>query len=101
MLERVLEIIRSRDEFAITSHVRPVNFPLTINGVDVAVFFRELDNGSFRVSLRSKNSIDVSEIAGAFGGGGHRNASGCTLAGPLESAKNLVLARIESRINGE
>jgi phosphoesterase RecJ-like protein len=77
-----------------------VNFPLTINGVDVAVFFRELENGSFRVSLRSKNSIDVSEIAGAFGGGGHRNASGCTMAGPLESAKNLLVGQIAARITG-
>jgi phosphoesterase RecJ-like protein len=77
-----------------------VNFPLTINGVDVALFFRELEDGSFRVSLRSKNSIDVSEIAGAFGGGGHRNASGCTVAGPLESAKDLLLTRIAARMHG-
>jgi phosphoesterase RecJ-like protein len=77
-----------------------VNFPLTIRGVDVAVFFRELENGNFRVSLRSKNSIDVSEIAGKFGGGGHRNASGCTVAGPLESATNLLLTQVESHMNG-
>jgi phosphoesterase RecJ-like protein len=77
-----------------------VNFPLTINGVDVAVVFRELENGCFRVSLRSKNSIDVSEIASAFGGGGHRNASGCTIPGPLENAKHVLLSRIESRMNG-
>ena len=77
-----------------------VNFPLTISGVDVAVFFRELENGSFRVSLRSKNSIDVSEIAGAFGGGGHRNASGCTISGPLETAKDLLVSHIAARMNG-
>ena len=77
-----------------------VNFPLTINGVDVAVFFREMEDGSFRVSLRSKNSIDVCEIASAFGGGGHRNASGCTVAGPLEKAKELLVTRIAARMNG-
>jgi len=77
-----------------------VNFPLTINGVDVALFFRELDNGSYRVSLRSKTSIDVSKIAGAFGGGGHRNASGCTVAGPLEQAKDQLVRRIAEAMNG-
>jgi phosphoesterase RecJ-like protein len=76
-----------------------VNFPLTISGVDVAIFFRELENGTYRVSLRSKNSIDVSEIAAEFGGGGHRNASGCTLDGPLEAARHRLLARVALRMN--
>jgi len=76
-----------------------VNFPLTIAGVDVAVFFREMSDGTIRVSLRSKNSIDVSEIASEFGGGGHRNAAGCTLAGPLDTAKETLLRRVSSRMN--
>ncbi len=76
-----------------------VNFPLTIAGVDVAVFFRELENGSFRVSIRSKDSIDVAAVAGAFGGGGHRNASGCTIAGPLESAKSVLLSRLAATLS--
>jgi phosphoesterase RecJ-like protein len=76
-----------------------VNFPLTISGVDVAVFFRELEDGSFRVSLRSKNAIDVSAIASEFGGGGHRNASGCTLAGPLDAAKDLLLSRMSAHMD--
>jgi phosphoesterase RecJ-like protein len=75
-----------------------VNFPLTISGVDVAIFFRELEDGSFRVSLRSKNSIDVCAVATEFGGGGHRNASGCTLVGPLESARDLVVSRVAARL---
>ncbi len=77
-----------------------LNFPLTISGVDVAVFFRELENGVFRVSLRSKNSIDVCAIAAVFAGGGHRNAAGCTLAGPFETAKNTMLSLVKSRMNG-
>lgn len=78
-----------------------VNYPLTISGVDVAVFFRELENGTFRVSLRSKNSIDVCEIATEFGGGGHRNASGCTLPGPLSTAATTLLTKVTSRMNGK
>ncbi len=46
-----------------------VNYPLTISGVEVAVFFRELEDGLYRVSLRSKNAIDVCSIAAEFGGG--------------------------------
>ena len=76
-----------------------VNFPLTISGVDVAVFFRELEDGSFRVSLRSKTAIDVCAIASEFGGGGHRNASGCTLAGPLDAAKDLLLSRVSAHMD--
>jgi phosphoesterase RecJ-like protein len=75
-----------------------VNYPLTISGVDVAVFFRELEDGKYRISLRSKNSIDVSQIATQFGGGGHRNASGCTLDGPLESARDRLLPKVAAEL---
>ena len=75
-----------------------VNFPLTISGVDVAVFFRELETGAFRVSMRSKNTIDVCAIASEFGGGGHRNAAGCTLTGPLEPARDAVLSRVKTSL---
>lgn len=75
-----------------------VNYPLTIAGVDVAVFFRELENGTFRVSLRSKDSIDVCQIATQFGGGGHRNASGCTLPGPLESVRDRLLPMVAASL---
>jgi phosphoesterase RecJ-like protein len=65
----------------------------------VAVFFRELGDGRFRVSLRSKGSIDVSEVAERFGGGGHNCASGLSLDGPLSVAVERVLAQF--RIMGE
>ncbi len=71
-----------------------INYPMTIDGVEVAVLFQELDGGAFRVSLRSKNALDVSRIAAAFGGGGHRKAAGCQLAGPLAEARERVLAAV-------
>ncbi|MCL2103008.1 MAG: bifunctional oligoribonuclease/PAP phosphatase NrnA, partial [Syntrophorhabdaceae bacterium] len=58
-----------------------VNYPRSIMGVEAAVFFRELGSESFRVSFRSKGRIDVSAVAAEFGGGGHRNAAGCTVSG--------------------
>src|SRR5271165_5420768 len=60
-----------------------VNYALAIEGVEVALFFREQPNGSFRVSLRSKGAVNVAAVAKAFGGGGHECASGCGVDGPL------------------
>ena len=58
-------------------------------------FFVRVVNGTSRVSLRSKGKIDVSTIAGKFGGGGHFNAAGCTLDMlDVEKAKDLVLKEI-------
>ncbi len=75
-----------------------VNYALSIADVQVAVFFRELPNKRFRVSLRSKGEINVSKIAEHFGGGGHKCASGCALDGPLDLAVSRItdLLRAES-----
>jgi phosphoesterase RecJ-like protein len=67
-----------------------INYPRSVIGVEVAVAFREEDAGEFRVSFRSKGRVDVSAISQAFGGGGHRNAAGCTLRGPLDEVKRKV-----------
>src|SRR5438270_5311689 len=60
-----------------------VNYALAIEGVEVAVFFRELSNHRYRVSLRSKGHVNVAAVAAHFGGGGHQAASGCSMDGPL------------------
>lgn len=73
-----------------------VNYALSIDGVETALFFRELPNGRFRVSLRSKGAIDVACIAEKFGGGGHRCASGCSIAGPLQRAVDEIVALVEA-----
>jgi phosphoesterase RecJ-like protein len=73
-----------------------VNFALGIAGIEAAVFLRELPEGRFRLSLRSKGKIDVAAIAGKLGGGGHENAAGCTLDGPLERALGEILAELRS-----
>jgi phosphoesterase RecJ-like protein len=70
-----------------------------IRGVQVAVFFEELPDGKIRVSMRSKDrSTNVCEIATLFGGGGHALAAGIRMAGPLEAAKDKVLAAIATAI---
>ncbi|HEY1016711.1 MAG TPA: bifunctional oligoribonuclease/PAP phosphatase NrnA [Herpetosiphonaceae bacterium] len=65
-----------------------------ITGAKVYVLFKERRDGSVKISFRSLPGIDVSLIAGEFGGGGHRQACGATVAGPLEQARATVLGRL-------
>lgn len=60
-----------------------INLPLTVKEILAAVFFKENGPGDWRVSMRSKGAIDVNAIAKEFGGGGHKNASGCSARGTL------------------
>jgi phosphoesterase RecJ-like protein len=71
-----------------------VNYVLSIGGVEVAAFFRELPDGRYRVSLRSKGKLDVAHVAESFGGGGHECASGCSVDGPLAEAVRQVLSQL-------
>ena len=74
-----------------------VNYLISIAGVESAVFLREVPDASqFRLSIRSKGKLDVAHIAEHFGGGGHRNASGCTLDGPLGVAIDRILTRLRT-----
>lgn len=63
-----------------------VNFLLTISGSEVALLFVEQPDGRFKVSFRSRSTLDVSRVAERFGGGGHRAAAGAMVSGPLASA---------------
>jgi len=71
-----------------------VNYVLSIGGVEVAAFLRELPDGRYRVSLRSKGKLDVARVAESFGGGGHECASGCSLDGPLAEAVRAVILQL-------
>jgi phosphoesterase RecJ-like protein len=73
-----------------------VNYALAIQDVEVAAFLRELPNGRYRVSLRSKGGLNVAAVAERFGGGGHECASGCSLEGPLSAAVERILAEIRT-----
>jgi len=64
--------------------------------VQVAIFFRELPDKRYRVSLRSKGEVNVSSVAEQFGGGGHKCASGFSLDGPLAVAVARVVDRLRT-----
>ncbi|MCB1236840.1 MAG: DHH family phosphoesterase [Verrucomicrobiae bacterium] len=73
----------------------------SIDSVIVAVFFEELHDGRVRVSSRSKSrAVDVGEICGQFGGGGHHLAAGTRLRGPLDEAVARFIKAVEDRIHG-
>jgi phosphoesterase RecJ-like protein len=57
----------------------------------ISVVFKETIDGRIEISLRSKPGFDVSAVALSLGGGGHQQASGATIDGPMESAKKRVL----------
>ena len=62
-----------------------------IPGVEAAALLKENPDGSVKVSLRSRGRVDVAALALARGGGGHKNAAGMTLPGPLDKAREQVL----------
>ena len=73
-----------------------VNYALSMADVQVAIFFRELPDCRYRVSLRSKGEVNVSSVAEHFGGGGHKCASGCSLEGPLAAAVSRIVDRLRA-----
>ena len=77
----------------------------SIDGVEVGLFLRELENGDIRGSLRRKTAADVDKIAAIFGGGGHIRAAGFTLKNDREfiAAAKMVALKIEQaleQVNG-
>ena len=68
-----------------------INLPLTVREIRASVFFKALGPAEYRVSLRSKGSIDVAAVAKGFGGGGHKNAAGCTVGGTFAEARAAVV----------
>ncbi len=76
-----------------------VNLPLTVKEIQAVLFFKENGPEDWRISMRSKGTVDVNAIAKQFGGGGHKNASGCSAKGRFADLQprfaELLLAQIE------
>jgi len=80
-----------------------VNYPLTVGEVEAVALLKEHAPGIYRTSLRSKGDVNVARVAELFGGGGHRNAAGCTLKGTWEEAEQQIvklLSEAVERANG-
>ncbi|SHK65032.1 phosphoesterase RecJ domain-containing protein [Desulforamulus aeronauticus DSM 10349] len=77
-----------------------INYARNIQNVEVAMFFRELDEQRIKISFRSKYYIDVNLFAKKFGGGGHVRASGCTVEGTLSEVKDRVVKEAQGLFRG-
>jgi phosphoesterase RecJ-like protein len=74
-----------------------VSYLIGIAGVEAAVFMREVPSRTgYRLSIRSKGGLDIASVAEHFGGGGHRNASGCSIDGTLAEVTQRIVAQLRS-----
>jgi bifunctional oligoribonuclease and PAP phosphatase NrnA len=77
-----------------------VEFPRSIEGVRMALLFREVSQGRVKVSLRSVGDVDVAAFAREFGGGGHTKAAGLALPGTLADVQATVLGAARAYLGG-
>lgn len=75
-----------------------VEYARRLDGVEVALLFREIEGGQTKVSLRSNGEVDVASVAQRLGGGGHRQASGALTGGSVESVRREVVRQVESAV---
>ena len=64
------------------------------------VVFKQIEGEEYRVSLRSKGDIDIGAVAKELGGGGHKNAAGCTVSGAIDGLQKLFIEKMERAIDG-
>ena len=75
-----------------------IDYARSLKDIEIALFFREIQDGGIKVSLRSKTGLDVSQIAASFGGGGHKAAAGCTINESMDKAINIILGVLSGSI---
>jgi len=93
----------TQDMYVVTQTTREdtdnfINYIRYIDTVEVAAIYSELKDHNTKVSFRSKDSVDVSKIATALGGGGHTNAAGCTLAMSIDEVQKIVMPAIRQML---
>ena len=77
-----------------------INQPLTVKEIQAVVFFKQNEGDDYRVSMRSKGNVDIGSIAKTYGGGGHKNAAGCSASGAIATLKQVFVDRIVDVIDG-
>lgn len=73
----------------------------SVEGVEVALLFKEVEPEEVRISFRSKSLLDVNVLAQSFGGGGHARAAGCTMKGRIQDIASQVIKRAEELLGGK
>ena len=77
-----------------------INQPLTVKDIRAVIFFKQTQGNHYRVSLRSKGDVDIGAVAKEYGGGGHRNAAGCSVDGPIDELRNILVDKVTHAIDG-
>jgi phosphoesterase RecJ-like protein len=75
-----------------------VNIPLAAKEIEAVVYMREVEPDFFRVSLRSKDGVNVARVAEKFGGGGHKNAAGCRVKGNWDEMEKEIVAAVAEAV---
>jgi phosphoesterase RecJ-like protein len=78
-----------------------VNFGMTVKGVKVSCLFKEESKNVTKVSFRSVKNFNVLEIVKKFGGGGHKNAAGCTLKADINSSLKIISGAFKEKFNAK
>ena len=96
---RIAVLHLSEQEMKTANADEAVNYGLMIRKVEVTLLLKEDRRQLYRVSLRSRADIDVSEVAAAFGGGGHTRASGCRMDGPREQVVESLIREVKRQLD--
>jgi phosphoesterase RecJ-like protein len=75
-----------------------INEPLTVKEIQAVVFFKQIQGDEYRVSMRSKGEVDIGAVARELGGGGHKNAAGCTVTGTIEAIQETLVKKMEDAV---
>jgi phosphoesterase RecJ-like protein len=78
-----------------------INYTLRIEGVKVGCIFKEIDEKTTKVNCRSVRSFDVLEVVGRFGGGGHKNAAGCTIKEGINASIKIISSVLKEKLAGD
>jgi phosphoesterase RecJ-like protein len=78
-----------------------VNIPLAAKEVVASVYMREVEPNFYRVSLRSKDGVNVARVAEKFGGGGHKNAAGCRVEGDWDEREREIVAALIKAVESQ
>lgn len=75
-----------------------VDFMRDLEGIEIAAFVREMQEGKYKISLRSKYYADVAKVAGTYGGGGHIMASGCVAFGTQQDVLEALMPKLQAAL---
>jgi phosphoesterase RecJ-like protein len=96
------ELSRSMLSFSSSSYMDSegfINHLRSVKSVDLAILFREVNDGLVHISMRSRGGVDVAKLAQRHGGGGHRQAAACRIPGSLHSVRSMFIDEAVMYIN--